>query len=248
MRSDYKELLLEEMAIRSLSTNTKLGYIRSMKKLCNHFKRTADQITVKDIRAYILYMLKERKLAPRTINREIAAYRFFFTHVMGWVWSSDALLKQKAPRHVPVVLSEAEVASMIEACDSLFYKALIMVTYSSGLRQSEVRNLRITDIDSKRMILHVRQGKGNKDRQALLSPVALKMLRDYWRLFRAQRPFKSDLLFIGTRLRKDRLVDQMSHTAMGYIFTQAAKRAGIKKKFIPTFSDTRSQRICSSAA
>jgi site-specific recombinase XerD len=83
MSSDFKELLLEEMAIRSLSTNTKRAYIRSMKGLCNYFKRTADQITVKDIRAYILYMLKEKQLAPRTINREIAAYRFFFTHVMG---------------------------------------------------------------------------------------------------------------------------------------------------------------------
>jgi integrase/recombinase XerD len=248
MSADYKELLLEEMAIRSLSTNTKRAYIRSMKGLCNYFKRTADQITVKDIRAYILFMLKEKQLAPRTINREIAAYRFFFTHVMGWVWSADALPKQKAPRHVPVVLSEAEVASMIEACDNLFYKALIMLTYSSGLRQSEVRNLRVTDIDSKRMILHVRQGKGNKDRQALLSPVALKMLRDYWRLYRAQRPFKSDLLFIGTRLRKDRLVDQMSHTAMGYIFSQAAKRAGIKKKSTPIFSGIRLPHTCLSAA
>lgn len=243
MATQFRELMFEEMTMRSHSQRTKTAYLQSMTRLCSHFKKTADQITIPEIREYLLQLLKESNLKPRTINREISAFRFFYTHVMGWNLRPDALPKQRAPRFVPMVLSEQEVASMINACDSLFYKALIMLTYSSGLRQSEVRNLKISDVDSKRMILHIREGKGGKDRQALLSPVALKMLRTYWRCHRLHRPVKSDYLFIGTNRNDGKLGEKMSHTALGYIVSRAAELAGIKKKFTHIFYATPLQII-----
>jgi len=243
MATEFRELMFEEMTMRSHSQRTKTAYLQSMTRLCKHFKKIADQITIPEVRAYLLFLLKEGKLKPRSINREIAAIRFFYNHVMGWNLSQDVLPKQRAARFVPQVLSEQEVAAMINACDSLFYKALIMLTYSSGLRQGEVRNLKIGDVDSKRMILHIREGKGKKDRQALLSPVALKLLRDYWRGHRLHRPVKSEYLFIGTNRNDKKLGEKMSHTALGYIVSQAAKLAGVKKKFIRTFYVTRLQRI-----
>lgn len=243
MATAFRELMFEEMTMRSHSQRTKTAYLQSMTRLCKHFKKTADQITIPEIRAYFLSLLKEGRLKPRSINREIVAIRFFYINVMGLNLNQDVLPKQRVARFVPQVLSEQEVAAMINACDNLFYKALIMLTYSSGLRQSEIRNLKISDIDSKRMILHIREGKGKKDRQALLSPVALKLLRDYWRGYRLNKPVKSEYLFIGTRRKDNKIGEKMSHTAVGYIVSYAAKLAGVKKKFIHTYYVTRLQRI-----
>jgi site-specific recombinase XerD len=116
------------------------------------------------------------------------------------------------------------------------YKAVIMTTYSAGLRNTEVRNLKVHDIDSKRMVIHVRNGKGQRDRQALLSPLTLQCLRTYWRLCRVNNPVKSDWLFMPTKnSHGGELKNKFSHTALGYIFTTAAKAARIKKKSIPTY-------------
>lgn len=241
MATDFRELMFEEMTMRSHGQRTKTAYLQSMARLCKYFKKPADQISIPEIRTYLLSLLKEGKLKPRSINREIAAIRFFYVNVMGWNLGQDALPKQRAARFVPQVLSEQEVAAMINACDNLFYKALIMLTYSSGLRQSEVRNLKSSDVDSKRMVLHIREGKGKKDRQALLSPVALKLLRNYWRGYRLHKPVKSEYLFIANQRSDNKIGEKMSHTALGYIVNYAAKLAGVKKKFIHICYVTRLQ-------
>jgi site-specific recombinase XerD len=118
MSSDFKELLLEEMAIRSLSTNTKRAYIRSMKGLCNYFKRNSRSNHGERYSGVHIVHAERKAVGSKNDQSRDCSLQVFLHSCDGWVWSADALPKQKAPRHVPVVLSEAEVASMIEACDN----------------------------------------------------------------------------------------------------------------------------------
>ena len=150
----------------------------------------------------------------------------------------------KAKRKLPIVLTQEEVMSMINVVENIFWKALIMLMYSTGLRQGEVRKLKKGDIDSKRMVIHVRDGKGGKGRQALLSPKVLKCLRQYWRERRLNNPVESDYLFIPTKnSHSGKLAKKLSHTAVGYIVARVAKLAGIKKKFTHIFCVTPLQLI-----
>jgi integrase/recombinase XerD len=165
----------------------------------------------------------------------MTAIRQYYRYVLNRHWYRDSLPRVKTSRKMPIVLSESEVAKMIDSVHKVLYKAVLMTMYSAGLRNSEVRNLKATDIDSKRMVIHVRNGKGMRDRQALLSPLVLRCLRTYWRLYRLKSEVNSDWLFLATGNNKSGLVKtQLSHTAIGYIVTTASKAVGIKKKFIHT--------------
>lgn len=240
----YRNMLIDEMTARGLRKKTQEVYVKSMQALCNLHKKTADQIELSDIKAYLKYLIIDRKLAPNTVNARLSAVRFFYRVVMHRHGYDEALPRMKAPQTLPQVLSTEEVAKMIKSVDSPFYKAVLMLTYSSGLRNSEVRNLKITDIDSKRMVIHVRDGKGGIDRQAMLSPVALEYLRIYWRVYRLRlnKHVKSDWLFIPTKNSfNGELNKRLSHTTLGYIVSKAASLAGIKKKFTPICCDTRLQ-------
>jgi site-specific recombinase XerD len=164
----------------------------------------------------------------------MSALRFFYFRVRGKRWPIGAVPGMKTDRKLPQVLSEEEVMRMIQSMHNLFYKAILMVTYSAGLRNSEVRSLKKTDIDSQRMVIHIRQGKGGRDRQALLSPVALQYLRDYWRAYRLKNCVSSDWLFIPTKNSHTGNLDKrISHSTLNYILQKAASEAGITKKVYP---------------
>ena len=235
MASQYQEAFINEMIVRGLKENTRASYVRSMKSLCNYHKKSADQLGIPEIKEYQRYLSVEKKLSANSINKDISAIRFFYKIIMNRHGYDEALPRLRAVRRVPQVLSEAEVASMIESVNNVFYKAILSVLYSAGLRQSELRNLKVTDIDSKRMVIHIRDGKGGMDRQALLSPVALGHLRNYWRLYRLKSSVKSKFLFIAQKNSCNKpLGDKLSHTVVGYIVSKAAELAGIKKKFTLT--------------
>jgi site-specific recombinase XerD len=225
--------MIKEMDIRGISQLSKKAYLRSMEYFMEWSKTPPARLGLKDIKEFQHYLLKERGLAANSINRHLSGIRFFYRHVLGRHWYSDALPRLKITRSLPVVLSEEEVGRMIDSVHNVFWKAVVMTLYSSGIRHAELRNLKACDIDSKRMVINIRKGKGGQDRQALLSPVTLKCLRTYWRLFRKGAP-PTDYLFTPTKNSRGVLNKRLSHTAIGYIVGRVAEFAGIKKKSIHT--------------
>ena len=185
------------------------------------------------------HLVADRKMSPNSVNRMISAIRFFYKNILGRHWYDDALPRMRAPRRMPQVLSEAEVANMIKVVESPLHKAVLMLTYSAGLRQGEVRNLKVKDIDSDRMVIYIRDGKGGIDRQAQLTPMALTYLRRYWRALRLRNPITSDYLFMPKKnSHSGTHAKSLSHTAIGYMVRKSAELAGVKKKFTPIFLGT----------
>lgn len=235
MLKRLKDRMTQEMELRGLNESTKKAYLQSMLMFTAFYKKPPTQLDVKEIKKYQLYLLKDenRKLAPNSVNRHLSAIKFFYRYVLGRHWYADALPRVKTKQVLPDILSEEEVAAMIDSTHNVFWKALIMTTYSAGLRNTEVRNLKVTDIDRKRMILVIRNGKGGVDRHAILSPLTLKCLETYWRLFRLRKEPKSDYLFIPTKnSHSGSLNKRLSHSALGYIFERAGEFAEIKKKLL----------------
>jgi integrase/recombinase XerD len=241
---EYLDQLVEEIEARGLADNTVKAYLVSVNGFLNHFGGDAADLGIAEIKKYQRYLLKEKKLAANTVNRHITAIKFLYIQVFNRFEMSQLLPRVKVPHHMPIVLSEQEVGRMIDSVHSIFWRALILVTYSAGLRQSEVRNLKKYDVDSERMVLHIRNGKGGRDRQAYLSPLTLTALRSYWKLYRIGNEVESDFLFIPKKnSHSGRKVKRLSHTAIGYIIRRSAELAGIKKKFTHIFYVTRLQLI-----
>jgi site-specific recombinase XerD len=172
--------MTEDMQLRKLAPKTQISYIRAVKKLADYLGHSPDTATAEDLRQFQLHLTDEGT-SRITINATITALRFFFEVTVG---DKEVVIKLNTvpvPRKLPVVLSREEVTRLLEATSSLKYKAAFAVAYGAGLRISEVVSLKIGDIDSERMTLHVEQGKGRKDRYAMLSPVLLDILRRWWR-------------------------------------------------------------------
>jgi site-specific recombinase XerD len=172
--------MTEDMQLRKLAPKTQTSYIRAVKKLADYLGHSPDTATAEDLRQFQLH-LTDKGTSRITINATITALRFFFEVTVGDKEVATKLNTVPVPRRLPVVLSREEVARLLEATSNLKYKAAFSVAYGAGLRISEVVSLKISDIDSERMTLHVEQGKGRKDRYAMLSPILLDILRRWWR-------------------------------------------------------------------
>jgi len=235
MNDNYIDLMVKEIDLRGLDDKTKTTYLRSMRCFLEHYKKDPNELELDDLKRYQIYLLKHRRLAPNSVNKEISAIKFYYMHVLERYWYTIALPRVRAPKKIPVILSEEEVANLINSVHNVMYKAIIMVMYSSGLRNAEVCTLKTVDIDSKRMVIDVRDGKGHRDGQALLAEMTLRCLRTYWRLFRRNRGrTDSDWLFVASKIGKNRNHDNcLSHTAIGYVIKTAIKASGIKKKLLP---------------
>jgi len=183
--SPLRQRMIEDMTMRQLMPKTQAGYIRSVKQFAQYFGRSPHCATAEDLRRYQLH-LTENGTSSISINAAITALRFFFQVTMGRAEITASLTNVSTPRKLPRVLSVEEVEQLLQATSHAKYKAALSVAYGAGLRASEVLNLKVSDIDSKRMILHVEQGKGRKDRNAMLSPALLSVLRDWWRIAQAQ--------------------------------------------------------------
>jgi len=202
-----------------------------MEIFAERYKKAPAKIEIGDIKEYQRYLITDKGYAANTVHRHMSALRFFYCYVLERPWYREAIPLIKRPKKMPTVLSESEIALLIDSVHKLLYKAVIMTTYSAGLRLSEVRNLKLRDIDSERMVIHVKNGKGSRDREALLSPVTLKCLRTYFRLYRGKGGVKSQWLFTPTKNSLNGNLDKkLSHTAIGYMLDTAAKAARIKKK------------------
>jgi len=221
-------MMLEELQRRNYAETTISSYIRIVEDFSRRFQRPPDCLGPKHIREYQSELFKKRKLAASTVTVYLAALRFFYTKTLKKGWSAAETPYPKRAEHVPSILSQQEVARLIDAADSSFHRTLLMTLYATGVRRAELTHLKISDVDSQRMVIHVRGGKGRKDRDVMLSPKLLKELREHWRRLR-RKP--SEWLFPGNRQHTN---DQpISTKAVWHACRNAAKRAGIKKQVHP---------------
>jgi integrase/recombinase XerD len=183
--SPLRQRMIEDMRMRKLELKTRTAYIRAVRKLAAFLKRSPDTATVEDLRRFQLYLV-DQGTSPITINATIVGLKFFFDVTLGRSELMARMQTVRVPQKLPVVLSRDEVSRLIAAAPNLKSQTALSIAYGTGLRVSEVVSLKVTDIDSKRMTLRVEQGKGRKDRYAMLSPVLLERLRAWWRLAHAQ--------------------------------------------------------------
>jgi len=183
--SPLRQRLIDDMTARRFSEATRKDYVRNVRNFTAFLGRSPDTATSDDLRRFQLHMAQQQA-SPWSINAAIAALRFFFTVTLERPDLVRPLRIVNEPRKAPVVLSQEEVARLLEAAPGLKYKAALSVAYGAGLRVSEVANLKVSDIDSERMTLRVEQGKGQRDRYVMLSPQLLELLRDWWRASRPQ--------------------------------------------------------------
>ena len=181
--SPLRQRMLEDMRLRKLAPGTQVGYVRAVRKLAGYLRRPPDTATVEDLRNFQLHLV-DQGTSPITLNATITGLKFFFDVTLD---RSELMSKMKpvfVPRTLPVVLSREEVSSLIVATKNLKHQTALSIAYGAGLRASEVSTLKVGDVDSTRMTLRIQQGKGGKDRYAMLSPVMLERLRTWWRVAR----------------------------------------------------------------
>jgi site-specific recombinase XerD len=181
--SPLRRRMIEDMTVRNFAAETQRNYIRVVKNLTIFLGRSPDTATAEDLRLFQLHLTKSH-VGPPTINCAVTTLRFFFGVTVGRPDVTKSLTFVHEPRRLPTVLSPEEVVRLLEAAPGIKYKAALSAAYGAGLRVSEVAALKISDIDSKRMMLRIEQGKGRKDRYAMLSPVLLALLRDWYRIAR----------------------------------------------------------------
>jgi site-specific recombinase XerD len=215
--------MLEELQRRNYSAGTIRLYLQHVAAFAQHFHCSPDQLGAEEIRQYQLFLIQEKKLAWSSYNQIVCALRFFYAKTLKRpLLLSDIPLPRKV-QQLPLILSPEEVARILTAPEHLKSRALLMTIYAAGLRRSEVARLRVRDIDSARMTITVHQGKGNRDRVVMLSPLLLDTLRQYWH---HQKP--KEWLFPG------RNPDQpISGNDIFMVFHNAVRRAGISKKVCP---------------
>ena len=177
-----RQRMVEELQRRNYSPATIRGYILAVKQFADYFGKPPDRLGATHVQRFQWYLLQERKLAPVTVETRMSALRFFFKKMLKRRdIHFDDLPFPKTPRKLPTVLSPEEVRCMIERTTNLMHRTILMVLYGTGVRRTELSLLKVGDIDSKRMVIHIRQGKGARDRDIPLSPKLLEALREYWR-------------------------------------------------------------------
>lgn len=221
-----RKRMLEELQRRRYSSETIRLYLCSVKQFATYFGKRPDRLGSEHLRQYQLYLLNERKLSVGSVIARTAAIRFFFLKVLRRPFREVDLVYPKHPERLPVILSEDEVARLIESASTSYHRVILMTLYGTGLRREELCRLKVTDVDSQRMVIHVRQGKGNKDRDVTLSPRLLEVLRAYWKW----RKPKTYLFPSPYPSRTGRPIDSKT---VWYAVREAARRAGIKKKVYP---------------
>jgi len=223
--SPLRQRMIEDMRLRKLSPKTQTHYIRAVRNLTRYLRRSPDTATVEDLRRYQLHLV-DTGLSSVSLNAAITGLRFFFEVTLS---RSDALAKMKPvyePRKLPVVLSIEEVTRLLDAAPNLKAKATLAVAYGTGLRASEVVHLKVGDIDRERKVIRVEQGKGRKDRYAMLSPTLHALLRAWWRDGRAQgKMLPGGWLFPGQNP-----VNPMTARQLNRLCHAAVDAAGLDKR------------------
>jgi site-specific recombinase XerD len=223
-----RKMMLEELERRNYSEATTRCYIRTVEDFSRRFKRSPDCLGPEHIREYQAELFKKRKLSPGTVTQRLAALRFFYSKTLKKTWSIAETPYPKKAFHLPLILSREEVARLIDAALTPYHRTLLMTLYATGVRRAELTHLKVSDIDSKRMVIHVQGGKGRKDRDVMLSPKLLETLRGHWRGLQ-RKP--SAWLFPGNRWHTgDTPIDTK---VVWNACKEAAQRAGLRKAVHP---------------
>ena len=218
-----RQRMIEEMQIRNYSSNTINNYVFHVAQFAKHFKKSPDLLGPAEVRGYQVFLLREKKTALSTMNQRIAALRFFYKETLGQDWVIDGLRYPRRPKRLPTVLSQEEVYRLFAAVRNLKHRTALMTLYSTGIRVSELTRLQVSDIDSKRMVIRVHQGKGKKDRYVPLLPSLLTALRVYWKKYRPRGAlFPSQL----TRC-------SLTTSAIMKVCADARRRAKVSKRVTP---------------
>lgn len=181
-----RQRMLEDMGIRNFTKNTQSSYLTQVGAFAKHFNKSPELLGLEEIRAWQVHLLEVKKLTPQSIGIATAALRFLYKVTLKRAWPVEEIPLPKRPHKLPVILSREEVAHFFDSIGNLKYRTMLMTAYAGGLRISEVIHLKIDDIDSRRMVLRVDQGKGRKDRYVMLSPQLLEELRHWWRVARPE--------------------------------------------------------------
>jgi integrase/recombinase XerD len=219
--------MLEELERRNYSPGTARCYLQAVEHFAEHFHRAPDQLGAEQIREYQIYLLRERKLSPKTVAQRTAALRFFYVKTLKRRHMLEHLPFPKLPEKLPIVLSREEVSRLLAASANRMHRAMLMTLYATGVRRAELCQLKTSDIDSQRMVVHVRQGKGGRDRDVPLSPALLEALRAYWRWMKP-KTYLFPGLVDGWRADVP-ITDKMAWFAC----QRAARAAGIEKHITP---------------
>jgi site-specific recombinase XerD len=226
--SALRQRMLEDMAMRGLRSGTQRDYIRFVRSFAAFLGRQPDTAQAEDIRRFQVHQC-ESGVRPTTINCSVSALRFFFTVTLDRPDLSRRLVLARSPRKLPDVLSVEEVGRLLEAAPGIKYKAILGTAYGAGLRVSEVASLKVDDIDSTRMLIRVEQGKGRKDRNAMLSPQLLALLRLWWK----EGKRRSVMLPHGWLFPGRSHTDPISTRQINRAIHEAAEAAGIRKRVSP---------------
>lgn len=215
--------MLEDMQLRNFAAGTQRSYIHYVEAFANYYGMSPERLGLDEIRGYRLYLLEERRFSAQSINCFVNAAKFLYTVTLEMPWSDEHFPRMKVTQSLPEVLSAEEVMQFFGAVGILKHRAILMLCYGSGLRISEAVALKVGDIDSKRMLVAVRQGKGNKDRYTVLSGRLLRLLRAYWKI---QRP--TEWLFPAVKAGR-----HMQAGTIRQMCREACQLAGLTKRVTP---------------
>lgn len=222
-----REKMKQEMTLRGFSQATQSSYLRGVIKLYEHYKRNPAQLSEAEVKLFLLTDANQR-MAASSYNIIVYGLKFFYEVVLDNPMIAVKLPRRHEPQKLPDILSASEVERIIKATANIKYRTLFILIYGAGLRASEAASLRIGDIDRSRSAIHVRCGKGNKDRYVILSPIMLKALITYWRQCRAKRqansPQDNDFIFLGSTKKV------LSYSSIGTVYRSSKLKAGIKKQ------------------
>ena len=225
--TQLRKMMLEELQRRNYSQTTVNTYLKVVEDFARYFHRPPDELGKEQIRTYQVHLFQERKLGVRTVGLHTAALRFFFCKTLKRMYPVEEVPYPRAPRRLPIILTREEAIRLIDSASNLFHRAMLITMYSTGMRRAELCRLKVEDIDSTRMLIHIRQGKGGKDRDVPLSPKALETLREYWRWMKPKT-----YMFPGT-INGSRADKPITPKVLWEACREAAQRAGITKAVRP---------------
>ncbi len=221
--TQLRQRMQEDLQLRNFSQRTIRHYTHTVSEFAKYFHKSPDQLGSEHVRTFLLHLLNERKLAWGTIQGARSALKFLYMRTLKQTWFDQEIIKPKVRRKLPMVWSREEVCALLDAKMNIKHRALLALYYSAGLRCQEALDLKVTDIDSKRMIVHVREGKGKFPRQVMLSPKLLEILRAYWR---GRKP--KDWLFPGRRAGQ-----QLKANTVRVVCQKLREQLGIRKPLSP---------------
>ncbi len=219
-----RKRMTEELQLRNLSPVTARMYLKVVERFAKHFHSSPERLGSKEVREWLLHLINDRKVTTTTVQIHRAALRFLYSATLKQSWFDESIPLPKRIRKLPEVIAACDVAEILNRTANLKHWTIIATLYATGVRLDELIHLKISDIDSKQMVIHIRQGKGRIPRDIVLSPILLERLRIYC------RRYKPRLWLFPSERRSEGLLDQRT---IRYLCRNAGQRAGLKQRIHP---------------